>query len=484
MAAATVLEAIADIRQQIAAARNRGDLESLKQLRHRMIVARVEGAYRFELQRLMRSAGDRMALVIAATTFDNLQQQTDSLQKIIDDLERAVYWWFEERVYEQAGKAKDDAEDDLLLVLTPPQLRQITGLPIDDSGQIKPKPGRVPETLRDAKMGLREILLAVSPLLVIPGDTLQTLATPLKQLIFGDASEDKKSVGNVAQGGNLTVSAPWQQKLQLILGGLRDKLRQIENDLRRQIVLQQLIGATKQAIEATTETLLMEIQHEGMRSQGEMQRTIGEKLGRDIEIGYTLHSRFYPTTAPDHAARDGWKFFKDDRPGSNLPWSQRLIPPYRKNCLCFTVPILRSPEGEEFHAEFGLRISGGEVINVRDVGTWQTWFNQQQPWVQKKLVGEKRWFGVASRGVGSPKWEHFVKPDGSYMSPRSIVQETERAWAKRVEKVNIISDIQHRRFTEAWDRGFGKFDIDPRAEAEYRRRLDVFLRRALKQATN
>lgn len=480
---ASTIEALGQLRRSLEAQRRsaRASIEKLNELRHRMIVARVEGVYRYELARMLKDAQTRILAILAATTAANWYDSRDRIRSILTDLENAIIWYATSKIYEQARNSQRDAQDDLLTVLTVAQLRRITQLPIDATGNIKPKPGVVSPLFTDTTMTQREILLRASPLLVIPGDTDQTKRTPLKDLVFGQPDLAKNEITIAAESVDPQVSAHWRNKLRLIM---QDVIADGEEAAQAIARLEALPNVTKQLqlrIERARESVLMELQHEGMRTNGAMQEATRDWLPTDIYSGYTLHSRFYPTTAPDHAARDGWKFYRDDRPGGNLPWQQRLIPPYRKNCLCFTVPILEDPDGEEYHAEFGVRISGGKEISIRDVGTWQTWFDNQLPSTQQRLVGQRRWMAAASRGLGKPKWGQFVRPDGRHLSVRNILNESDDALRVRLEKVRIIGDIQHDRYSKAWADGFGKFDMNPYEEAAYRRRLDIFLRRALKR---
>lgn len=477
----TTIDALAELRKRIADARTRKQLDTLKELRHRMIVARVEAVYRYELARLMRSAEDRIYLILATASPKNYQETGDQIDRILSGLEESLAKFMEAKLYEQASKSLQDSEDDTLLVMTPPQLRAITWLPIDNTGAIKPKPGPIPEKIKDDSLSLTEILLIASPLLVLAGDKLMSSKRSLREVIFGGAERATEIINTTVETNRPDVSDHWRRKMRYLLDKMKQAGNEAKNDIARATPPQRLIEDMRMKFERTRENLLTEIQHEGMRTSGEIQQITGNKLPVDVSAGYTLHSRFAPTTEPAHAARDGWKFYKDNRPGSNLPWEQRLIPPYRKNCLCFTIPILQDPGGPEYHAEFGVRLSGGKEIGIRDVGTWQTWFDAQSPGVQQKIIGKRRWMAAASKGLGHPKWENFVTPDGKHLSVRKLLAETPDEIARRIEKVNIIAKIQRQRYEQAWAEGFGRFDMNPFEEAAYRKRLDVFLKRALRK---
>lgn len=481
---ASVVDQLGEIRRQIASARNRKQLDRLRELRQRSIVSRVDGVYRYELARLVDAAERRVIEILATSSAADYTQAADDIDRILSDLAKAIEWYFETKVYEQAAKAQSDAQDDLLVILTPAMLRAATGLPFDETGALKPKPGIVPEIINDSSLSLQEILLRISPLLMIPGDQLASVKTPIKDILFGSPQQRESDIFTASETVRRAVSDHWRRKVNYWSETILRIGRDAVNGVARAEPPRLLIDTVKREIAKVEEHLLLELQHEGLRTNGDAVNKSTSLLPLDVSPGYTLHSKFAANTAPDHAARDGWKFYKDDRPGSALPWSERIIPPYRKNCLCFTVEILQEPDGPEYHAEFDVRVSGGKPITIRDVGTWQTWFDQQPAHVQKKLMGERKWFGVASKGLGHPKWSSFVEPNGKHIATRRLLSETTEETLRRMEKVDIIGRIQHDRYSQAWSEGFGKFDMNPYEEAAYRRRLDVFLRRALKKSVS
>jgi hypothetical protein len=362
-------------------------------------------------------------------------------------------------------------------ILTPAQRRAATGLPLDAKGVLLPPPGETPPNLTDDGLSFGDIVSRVAPLLWLLGDRGAEATVDPKAVAFPGFT-DQAAVDRSVERARPDVSSPWRTKLRLIWQKMLDLPARIVDALRRGIAIPDVAKQLEKTFDDVANTVGQELQHEALRVKGEAEDEIGQSMDAAVYVGYTLHSRFAPNTAPDHAARDGYKYFRDDRPGSAAVWTQRIVPPYRKNCLCFTIPLLETPDGNVHSAEFGLRVSGGQTISVRDVGTWQTWFDQQQPWVQKKLVGEKRWFGVAGTGLGKPRWSDFVDRKGKIIPARKLATESPAARQQRARDVQRIIDEQARRYREAWERGGVK--MTPADEAAYRRRLDAFLRRVLK----
>lgn len=468
---------IADLKRRIRDALARRDMEALQELRQRLIVARIDSVRGIELGQIIGPVRQRLEAAIARAS-QAVADLIAMVEKAIVELARTLANWFRDTLYSESSRNRDESTGWWMLFLTPTQLRSISGLPVDDKGKLKPMPGGTLPYLTDESMTVREILLRASGLVVIPGDGDQDKRTPLKDVVFPDFASAANVAKDVAESVP-AVSKPWPPKLDYILHQLGDETRQVTQMIAAEQETKQIVNRLGQALEQTEQALLNEMRHETTRVRGRIDDEIATGLPGDVFAGYTLHSRFAERTAPDHAARDGFRYFKDNRPGSAAPWSERIIPPYRKNCLCFTIPILETPEGEVYDAEFGLRVSGTQLISIRDVGTWQTWFDQQQPWVHKKLIGEKRWFAAASTGNGKPSWSDFVRPDGSIMPVRRLLDESVIERQRRKERVRIIIEEQSKRHFEAWERGEGRFDSTPEVEAAYRKRLDVFLRRWL-----
>lgn len=238
-----------------------------------------------------------------------------------------------------------------------------------------------------------------------------------------------------------------------------------------------------------------------------------DEIPRSLLEGYELRSVFAETTRASHAARDGWTFYRDNREGSALPWNRRLIPPYAHNCLCFTRQIWATPEpyvawsatprfkgahivktqdvgGWTFEKgkfrqltsdDVGRRLGGQDTpsLVVRDIGTFQTWFDRQLPTVKALIVGDRRFLAVQSHGIPSPTYKHFVKPDGSFLSANVLARESRGVRRSRRRKVGRVMNRQLKLWRKSLEQGSSRFKLTFEEEEQYRRRLALFLRRAL-----
>lgn len=469
---------LADLKRKIRDALARRDMEALQDLRQRLILARIESVRGLELSQIISPVRERLDAMLARAN-KLIGEMIDAVERAIAELARTLATWFRNTLYAESARDRNETAAYWLAILGASQLRRITGAGVDAAGKIKPAPGPLPPNLTDDGMSVREILLRVSNLLVLPGDDQQNKRTPLADLVLPDFTSAANVARDVAESVP-AVSKPWPAKLDYIFGELTRTATEATQMLQAGSETKQIVNRLGDGLQVAEQALIGELKHETARIRGRIDDDAAGRLPDDIYAGYTLHSRFAERTAPDHAARDGYRYFKDNRAGSAAAWSARIIPPYRKNCLCFTIPILETPEGETYDAEFGIRVSGTQVISIRDVGTWQTWFDSQPPWVAKKLIGERRWFAAASTGNGRPTWADFVTPKGKIMPVRRLLDESQIERFRRKERVKIIIEEQSRRHFEAWERGDGRFDSSPELEAEYRRRLDVFLRRWLK----
>lgn len=465
---------IGELRRKLAAAIARRDIAAIRGLRQQLTVARIQLGRRGQIAGMFRRALDRLKALLSGVTETTIGRFVQSATNVIAELERTVGTWFRETLHETATQIRTETRDDLWAVLTPAQRRAATELPFDRTGVMMPPAGDVPPDLTDDGMTAAEVWSRVAPLVWIAGDkAAEDERDPLLIAFPGFASPEavERSVERSVPG----VSAHWRTKLRLIWQDMYDAPRRITEALRRRVTIPDVGRLLDKLFDDVANLVGMELQHEALRIKGEAEDEVGQSLRNAVDVGYTLRSRFAPNTAPDHAARDGYRYFRDDRPGSAAPWANRIIPPYRKNCLCFTVPILQTPDGDLHNAEFGIRISGGQEIGIRDVGTWQTWFDAQRPWAQKKIVGEKRWFGAAGASGGKPRWVDFVDAKGRLMPARKLAMESDRARGQRTRRVQRLIDEATRRHREAWARAGVK--LNTRQEAEYRRRLGAILRR-------
>lgn len=476
--APTVAELLASLKVAIAA----GNLERVKQIRQRLIFQRAAGPHRASLRKLAQRAADDIGFALSAGRTDQ------EVRSILVSLSAQITQWFGDRIHLSAAEHRRAAVADVFDSLSPPQRRGATGFPFDAKGNLKPRPGELPPDIEREQTRLRDILLWVSPLVVLGGDKSAGKRNPIVDALV-DRMERGHPVASIVDGQRpRELGAPWRQRIvfhfdqaqRRILGALQRVRDDLRAEFRRRIL--QPLGLDVQGPPVPgglVDHVATELRSEQIRTKGAIEGDLTEAFSDDVYLGYTLRSRFLATTAPDHAARDGLRFYRDGRSGSAAPWAQRIIPPYgHPNCVCFTIPILEDSLGDEFDAEFGIRVSRGETISIRDVGTWEQWFARQRPGIQKTVVGERHWFAVQSSGFGGrPTWADFHHPDGRPVSVSDLVSETPLEREARRRRTQIVIDAQHRRFTDAWQHPAyrNRFDSDPRLEAEYRARLDRFL---------
>lgn len=472
------IQTIQGIRKALQAAIRRKDLLAIKQLRVRLELARSNASYRHELNRMVAPV---VAAIIGALTLDPTE-----LGRLVDQEFEQLYVrlreWFARRASESAQTSKREAADDLVEKMSAAQLRADTGLNWDQEREPLPEPGPVESLVPNTgSITPLELFLIMSPMLAVAGIRVLRGSEPRSRFVFPEPFFRETTIDTERQD----VASHWRRRLEVI----RERLREIRAMVIRQVALAQTIAELRtigQRLRALMGLLpsdpgivgrtLTELRHENLKTRGEGEIAVVDALGS--VVGYRLNSRFLATTAPDHAARDGWTFYKDDRPESNLPWANRLIPPYRKNCVCFTTPLIEDPEGNPMEPAFGIRYSRKKPITIRDVGTFRDWFNQQGPTVQQTIMGERRWFAAASRGVGKLRYEDFLRPDGRIMPTRKLLSESLQERELRSRQAARIMEIQSERFREAWRSGNGRFASSPELEAEYRKRLLVYLQNA------
>ena len=240
-----------------------------------------------------------------------------------------------------------------------------------------------------------------------------------------------------------------------------------------------------------------------------------DKIPRQLLLGYELRSAFSEDTRPSHAARDGVKFYRDNRAGSYLPWSQRIVPPYAYNCLCTTRLIYDNPEHPFVPWEATPRLRGAKVIESHDVGartfdpksqnwrritsdevgttignqdgvrlaardvkSYAEWFDVQSPSTKASLVGARRMAAVQSTGVTKPRYQDLTDTDGRFLSARAILREPRRARRRRRRAVSRAIRRQSAAYQKAFREGHSKHKFSRDDERNYRKRLDILLSRS------
>lgn len=363
-------------------------------------------------------------------------------------------------------------------------MRGLFGLPFDDEGNIKAPAKELPRAPAEIERDEEALLEFLSPMLHVDGDKTESRQNSPEQLIINGVAGHRAIRANreterfhyrvraaaLPAVANFTSKAvDWFREYLLRPLGLVDTLPErsyMANDMaheQRRIIT---------------------------REVGKASDDLAELLGGDAFVGYTLHSAFAHNTRPAHAFRDGTKFYIDDREGSARPWADRIVPPYyfedehgehglvngEGYCLCFTIPILETPEGDEYSAEFAIRTSGGRRITARDVGTLQTWFDQQRVAIRRATIGPALWDELDDAAA---TFADFFNPDGSQVSPKHLREESHRQKRKRARQTLAVMQAQHRRHVKSWDR-FGyanRFSGDSDIERRYLQNLRRLLAR-------
>lgn len=442
-------------------------LGALEQLRKAELLS--VGDSRAELRRLIQAARKRIAALFRA----NGRSAAAAVRAEITNLSRAIRSWFAQDLQTAANDGRLFWVDALNNHLSNAQKRLSWGFEWTTGKQLVLPPVSVPRfPATTAPPALRDVLSHAWQMFTPPNPPdAYTLA--LKPWLVAEWNKRKPvaaAVASVRSG----VSRKWSEKLtfslrrfgQQVVEGIRTAGSKVKEFIKK------LTGFADELEESVDN----ENRHEKRKVQGDRDDDLKEVIG-DAYLGYVLHSRFLPTTAPDHAARDGWKFYRDNRSGSALPWSQRIIPPYRKNCVCFTIPIFERPTGEEYTEEFGVRLSGGEEIQLRDVGTWSAWFNSQRATVQQTIVGRERWFANAARGSTRQRWSEYHRTDGTMLSASQLLSENGNTRRARIRQVDVIFTARSRLIRQAWEATGERFGSRADLERIYRQQLERAFRR-------
>lgn len=456
---------LAQLKKSLAAARKRGDWLQVARLRQLITIQTADVRDRNDLRLHLNNVARRLK--------DDLEENNGrKSEAILALLLIFLLNWFQTRLSEFSTEIASELVDDTLDQLTPAQLSATLNLPVSSQSDVLPSPGQVPEiplsSNEDDGIDRKELLLILSPLLIVGG---VTAAISTSQQIFESITRRAEILRRV-EGARET--AQWRIALRLFFSDFRSAIRQIAIGASILRTIDELFGVSDRS-GGLLGSIISRLRHEKLRVIQDTRDDISDVIPVQVAVGYTLHSRFLPTTDRIHAANDGSKFYRDDRPAANRPWSQRLIPPYRENCVCFTIPIFEDPDGIEHNPEFGIRISRGQNITIRDVGTFENWFNQQRRGIKRAVVGDRLYFAAAALGNGEPRFADFFDTNGRFMQIRRLLNEGQRARDGRRTAVESIIRAKTAKHRAGWARFGGQFGNDQLAEAEYRRRLEKFL---------
>lgn len=355
---------------------------------------------------------------------------------------------------------------EFLAQATPRQLRRVLGVGVGDDGNLLPAPGNRPPDVDLTDLGAKDMLLTASPLLVTKRNQRQTRKTKPEELIVNTYLPD---LNPVVDGVRPDVAAPFVRQ---VAGGASRTNRKLSgvipritggesfDRVKRLVLAPLLFGAGK--IRGLADAIKNSIRHEALRIKGEIEEHFVSGFPDDVAVGYVLHSRLLPTTDPLHAANHLIRFYKDDRPGSARPWSSRLIPPYRKNCVCFLTPIFDDPldSVSGFNPEFSNQLA------IRDTVALDEWFRDQRPFAQRRLVGTERWMAVAAQGEAVHSVYHYLGFDGKFLDAATLARETPAEAASRVRVVRELGRRQSELQRRAWQ-AHGRFQPTPDEEQQY-----------------
>ncbi|MGB5286939.1 MAG: hypothetical protein WBN42_00475 [Ignavibacteriaceae bacterium] len=408
-----------------------------------------------------------------------------------------------------------------------------TGVVLDSFGHPLPL-ARLPKDIKWSQATPEYVFLKMSTLVVLNGELLQAKRTPLIKAFRGEVDHTIYSRDTKFRGVRSDDRLKRQKQ-----DGYRTRARRLvryalSDTFAAAVANQFRKGKSPAAIRNFINNRLginrSEVGKTDPRSEGGMIRLLElimrekslqileedrqrdyENIDKSLLEGYELRSVFAETTRPSHAARDRWKFYRDNREGSSLPWSQRLIPPYAPNCLCFTRQIWGTPEPYVAWAATP-RFRGAHVVKpqdvggwtyekgsfrqltksdigrrlgkedspsllVRDIGTYQTWFDKQSANVKALIVGDRRVAALQTNGIGNPTYKDFVRPDGSFLSANVLAREGRSVRRNRKRKVARAMNRQLRLQREALTAGR---KLSTEQEEQYRRRLELFLRKTFK----
>jgi len=443
----------------------------------RQLIRRAESRQATEPSRQTRRLLDS---VLSAVTQGQGQASIDDL---ITGYSNAIELWAQAEAVAERRQARTDALRRLFAAATATQLRGLFGLPFDREGKVKPPPQPVGRLEIDNPTEA-QLLEFMSPMLVVDGDGLEERDFhPVTRAL--SVMEEQSPVAAVASSP--LIAAAVQRSTTKLRGVILAAVANVTDDLQtwfRERLLKPL-GLFRSRPEVVTFPqevggAVGEIRAE---QRGAGNEDVLDALIGDSYVGYTLHSAFAINTRPQHARRDGRKFYVDNREGSYKPWAERIVVPYWYDseetetglrqggrCLCFTIPILETPEGEEYFAEFQVRNSGGTLITARDVGTLRSWFGGQRTGVRRQLVGQRRWEAV---GSDTATLEDFYGINGRMVSARRLAAEDALERRARVDRVRAIMDSQERRHRDAWERWNynDRFDGQVDREMRYLNRL-------------
>jgi len=427
--------------------------------------------------------------VLTAMTITEARRRRNTLGAIVRTANSQIMESMEQSLMLMSDEVTAIHRDTYDAILTPAQKRAATHLPIDDQGNVMPA-AEEPSDLEDETLSQADVYRHMEPMLAVPGID-----------ILPNASEAILTTSPLVATRTATPQdelIPFRQRvagsLLLVTPFITELLRTDPADLVAK--LRDLLGIRTKLAPITEGTPLRFGQPDqsdigdggvGRRMQNnlrhEARRLYEHSLdhtrdNNDAFVGYTLHSMRAFNSDLLHIANDGMMFFKDNRPLADALWVDRIVPPYRKNCICFTVDMLLDAVGKLHNVRWMMTDNPEYEINPRQIGSVKFWFDRQRPGIQRRVIGDERYDAAIARNR-VVTWESFTGDDGNWLSASQIATESKDVRLARVREVADMIQTTHRQQLRALRDGQGKWDQTNQTRAEYRRQMESMIRSAL-----
>lgn len=507
-----------------------------EEARTRLLVCRaIDGRYFVPVARKVRDVVQRLTDLII-----DLDGNTTEVNRAIEQADSEIFESIRETLEKVATDQIKERSRDVWPRVNAAQLSRMTGLSFDRFRNVKPE-STIPPKIQDPELPLKAILEHMSPLLFIEGDSYLNDQIDVVADLFNDIKP--KDLVEAYDTRDKKVSDNYRTKLNRVSAGVNisSLLRADERAEAVKRLNDTYFG--KGTDSGVIGRIRNELRHESLRIVKHSKEAAIEVIDDNVLVGYVLYSRFLQTSDPVHIANSGNRYFKDNRTRDNFddqtkifPWRKRIIPPYRKNCVCYTLEIFETPKGflrtapfkaaslsggrkigkddvggeiwdhnkgidklgrrvggfrRITEADVGKVISGGNAINVlepRDVGDLRTWFNGQFPGIRRTLFGPNRFAAVKRRAEKRgepnyrPRYEDFFTVTGEIMTAKQLAQESKNKRAVRVRGVKRLIDQITENHHKAWEAGNGRYALDPIQEGRFRNVLQRWLKNLPKQS--